>query len=122
MKEGEADLRRCFLLIKDWMVPSRLNQMNKNMAHSSREREMKRMILEFYEEVIKIKKYGMALLWIYQQRDFTIGAVTKMDNDVWPILEDIQKERWILCISKWEDWRWGVVKCLLIKKFHRNNF
>lgn len=25
MKEGEADLRRHFLLIKDWMVSSRLN-------------------------------------------------------------------------------------------------
>ena len=34
MKEGEVDFRRCFLLIKDWIVSSRLNQMNKgNKAH-----------------------------------------------------------------------------------------
>ena len=101
MKEGEVDLRRCFLLIKDWMVVSILNQMNKrNKAHSSRERAMKRMVLECYEEVIKINKYEMVFLWIYQQHDFTVGAVTKRDNDVWPILEDIWKECWILCISK----------------------
>ena len=76
--------------------------MNKrNKAHSSRERAMKIMVLECYEEVIKINKYGMELLWIYQQCDFTVGAVTKRDNNVWLILEDIWKEYCIVCISKW---------------------